>query len=86
MGKIPLPKGTRLKNGCLAYVVDTQTGGTSGAIFGDVGHAVGEGSIALARRLGLNPFRKGRMFPKLSGSNARKGIQIDSFALCSHRE
>lgn len=53
---IPLPAGIQLKDSCIAYVVDLKTGGTTGAIFGDVGHAVGEASIALGVRLGLSPF------------------------------
>jgi len=69
--KFPLPKGMKLKDGCVAFVVDTKTGGTSGAIFADVGNAVGEGSIALARRLGLDPFSK-KLFPKVIGFQDKK--------------
>jgi hypothetical protein len=69
--RFPLPSGTTLTDGCVAFVVDTKTGGTSGAIFADVGRAVGEGSIALARRLGLDPFSK-RFFPKVVGFEDKK--------------
>jgi hypothetical protein len=69
--KFPLPNGAKLKDGCVAFVVDTQTGGTSGAIFADIGRAVGEGSIALARRLGLFPFSK-KLFPKVIGFEDKK--------------
>jgi hypothetical protein len=69
--KFPLPQGMKLKDGCVVFVVDTKTGGTSGAIFADVGNAVGEGSIALARRLGLDPFNK-NLFPKVIGFEDKK--------------
>ena len=66
-GAFPLPTGcTTLENGCVVCVVDTKTGGYSGAIFADVGRAVGEGSIRLAQRLGLNPFSPSR-WPKVVG-------------------
>lgn len=65
-GVFPLPAETTLKLGCLVYVVDTKTGGTSGAIFADIGRAVGEGSIRLAQRLGLVPFSSSR-YPKVVG-------------------
>lgn len=55
-GSYPSQDGKVPKPGCVAFVVDTKTGGSTGAIFADVGHAVGEGSIALACRLGLDPF------------------------------
>lgn len=62
----PVPAGTTLHVGCVAQVVDLRVGGSSGAIFADAGHAVGEGSIALARRLGLDPFSH-RYPPKVVG-------------------
>jgi predicted chitinase len=62
----PLPEGGKLKPGCVTCVVDTKTGGYSGAIFADVGPRVGEASIRLAQRLGLNPF-DARRFPKVVG-------------------
>jgi hypothetical protein len=52
-----LQRGENSKNppGELAYVVDLRTGHTSPAIFADVGtnNTLGEGSIALAKALGL---------------------------------
>lgn len=54
------------RRGCLAFVVHTKTGGSTGAIFADSGRAVGEGSIALALSLGLNPFST-RNYPKVTG-------------------
>src|SRR5262249_22867325 len=66
-GALPLPTGcTSLENGCVVCVVDTTTGGYSGAIFADVGRAVGEGSIRLAQRLGLIPFSSSR-WPQVVG-------------------
>jgi hypothetical protein len=62
----PLPAVMALKAGCVVCVVDTHTGGYSGAIFADVGRAVGEGSIRLAQRLGLTPFSAHR-WPKVVG-------------------
>jgi hypothetical protein len=62
----PLPAVMALKGGCVVCVVDTHTGGYSGAIFADVGRAVGEGSIRLAQRLGLTPFSAHR-WPKVVG-------------------
>jgi hypothetical protein len=53
---LPVPAGSTLKDACVGYVVDSKTGGTTGAIFGDVGHAVGEASISTALRLGLWPI------------------------------
>lgn len=61
----PTTAGT-VQDGCVAYVVDVRTGGTSGAIFADVGHAVGEASIALALCLGLQPFSR-TYYPKVVG-------------------
>ena len=65
-GQFPLPAGSTLKNGCVVCVVDTKTGGFTGAIFADVGRAVGEASIRLAQRLGLTPFNPSR-WPKVVG-------------------
>ncbi|MEW6122104.1 MAG: M15 family metallopeptidase [Pseudomonadota bacterium] len=58
--------GVPARRGCLAYVVDTKTGGSTGALFADSGCAVGEGSIALALSLGLHPF-SARNPPKVVG-------------------
>lgn len=74
-GSFPLPQGMRLKTGCLVYVVDTKTGGTSGAIYGDIGRAVGEGSVALALRLGLQPFSV-RVPPKVTGFDGKRFFKI----------
>ena len=52
----PWPGGNVVRPGCLAFVVDTISGHSTGAIYADVGRAVGEGSVALALRLGLTPF------------------------------
>lgn len=71
----PLSQGMRLKTGCLVFVVDTRTGGTSGAIYGDVGRAVGEGSIALALRLGLRPFHP-NCSPKVTGFDGKRFFNI----------
>lgn len=54
----PMPSGIALHTGCVALVIDTASGISTGAIYADVGRAVGEGSIALALRLGLRPFKK----------------------------
>jgi hypothetical protein len=62
----PVPSGKTLKRGCLAFVVDKKTGRSSGAIFADVGRAVGEGSLALAMRLGHRPFYS-KIYPKVAG-------------------
>lgn len=67
----PAPPGTTLKSGCVVFVVDTTTGGSTGAIFADVGRAVGEGSIALALRLGLDPFIS-NLRPKLHGFDGKR--------------
>lgn len=71
----PAADGTAARKGCLAYVVDTHTGGASGAIFADSGHAVGEGSIALALSLGLFPFRKDNL-PKVRGFDGDRFLYI----------
>jgi hypothetical protein len=62
----PVPPGTRLADGCVGLVVDTRSGRSSGAIMADHGNNVGEGSIALVRRLKLPVFIQNR-FPKVSG-------------------
>lgn len=62
----PVPAGKTLRLGCLAFVVDKETGRYSGAIFADVGRAVGEGSLALAMRLGHRPFYRD-YYPKVAG-------------------
>ena len=78
-GAFPLPAGTTLKSGCVVCVVDTKTGGYSGAIFADVGRAVGEASIRLAQRLGLTPFSSSR-WPKVvgfsGGANDRRFLYL----------
>jgi len=71
-GTFPLPADSVLKSGCVVCVVDTKTGGYSGAIFADIGRAVGEGSIRLAQRLGLNPFVPSR-WPKVRGFDGQEG-------------
>ena len=68
---LPVPNGLRLKLGCLAFVVDTRTGHFTGAIYADVGRAVGEGSVALALRLGLKPFYD-NCAPKVSGFSGKR--------------
>jgi hypothetical protein len=70
---LPVPAGCVLKKGCIAFVVDTKTGIYSGAIYGDVGRAVGESSLALALMLNINPFSV-RHFPKVVGGVAEKRI------------
>lgn len=62
----PVPQGTRLSDGCIGFVVDTVNGGSSGAMMADHGRLVGEGSLALVRRLGLAVFSQNR-FPKIFG-------------------
>lgn len=71
----PWPGGATVRTGCLAFVVDTRTGTSSGAIYADVGRAVGEGSIALALRLGLRPFYP-KCPPKVSGFGGRRFIYL----------
>lgn len=63
----PVPHGTSLQRGCLAFVVDRTNGRSSGAIFADVGHAVGEASLALSMRLGHRPFYQPPRYPKVIG-------------------
>jgi Fungal chitosanase of glycosyl hydrolase group 75 len=62
----PVPAGMTLLPGCLTFVVDRTTGRSSGAIFADVGNAVGEASLALAMRLGHRPFYS-NLYPKVAG-------------------
>ena len=69
----PVPSGATLKKGCLAFVVDTATGNYSGAIYADVGRAVGEASLALALMLGINPFSRAH-WPKVTGGVSQKRI------------
>ncbi|BCH04945.1 hypothetical protein MesoLj131b_69440 (plasmid) [Mesorhizobium sp. 131-2-5] len=52
--------------GSIATVVDLNSRKRTGAILADTGHAVGEGSIALAVNLGLSPFSK-KHPPKVVG-------------------
>ena len=72
---LPMPAGTRFQPGALAFVVDLKTGRWSGAIFADSGFAVGEGSIALAIGLGLNPFSKTHP-PKVTGFDDKEFLYI----------
>ncbi len=69
------PTGKRLPLGVLGVVVDLRTGAWSGAMYADEGYAVGEGSIALAEALGLNPFSR-RHAPKLSGFDGKRFLYI----------
>ena len=68
---LPLAPGMTLKRGCLTYVVDTRTGHATGAMYADTGRAVGEGSVALALRLGLRPFHP-RVPPKVIGFSGKR--------------
>src|SRR5262249_2029934 len=70
---LPVPAGTTLRKGCLVFVADTKTGIYSGAIYADVGRAVGEASLALALMLGINPFSK-KHFPKVGGGTSERRI------------
>lgn len=70
---LPAPAGHALTKGCLVFVADTKTGIYSGAIYGDVGRAVGEASLALALMLDINPFSK-KYFPKVGGGTSDKRI------------
>ncbi len=72
---LPTPEGMALPLGSLAWVVDLQTGRATGAIFAETGKAVGEGSVALARRLGLNPIRPHNP-PKVKGFDERRFLHI----------
>jgi hypothetical protein len=72
-GSLPVPAGQVLTKGCLVFVADTKTGNYSGAIYADVGRAVGEASLALALMLGINPFSK-KQFPKVVGGVGQKRI------------
>jgi hypothetical protein len=69
----PVPAGSPLGKGALVFVADTKTGVYSGAIYADVGRAVGEASLALALMLGINPFSR-RYFPKVGGGTSDRRI------------
>jgi peptidoglycan hydrolase-like protein with peptidoglycan-binding domain len=56
----------KVSKGDCAFVLDLKTGNSAAAIFGDVGRAVGEGSIRLAIDLGLKPF-SAKYPPKVIG-------------------
>ena len=79
--EFPLPAGTKnaasLKDciGCLAYVVDLITGHSSGAVYADEGYHVGEGSLALALRLGRTPFYS-NCYPKVSGMDDKRFFTV----------
>jgi hypothetical protein len=66
LASFPVPSGTPLHLGCLAFVVDRVNGRSSGAIFADVGNAVGEVSLALSMRLAHRPFYS-KIYPKVIG-------------------
>jgi hypothetical protein len=70
---LPVPTGLVLKKGCIVFVVDTKTGIYSGAIYGDVGRAVGEASLALALMLNINPS-SAKYFPKVVGGTSDRRI------------
>jgi hypothetical protein len=70
---LPVPNGLVLKKSCIVFVADTKTGIYSGAIYADVGRAVGEASLALALMLNINPFSK-KYFPKVLGGTSDKRI------------
>ena len=72
---LPLPEGMALPLGSLAWIADLETGRGTGAIFADTGRAVGEGSVALARWLGLSPFHAANP-PKVIGFDERRFLQI----------
>jgi hypothetical protein len=72
---LPVPPGRAFKLGALGFVIDLKTGGWSGAIYADSGHAVGEGSIALAKGLGLDPFSK-RHPPKVVGFDGKQFLYM----------
>jgi hypothetical protein len=69
----PVPGGGPPAKGALVFVADTKSGVWSGAIYADLGRAVGEASIALALMLGINPFSR-RYFPKVGGGTSEKRI------------
>jgi hypothetical protein len=71
----PWPGGSVVRPGCLAFVVDTVSGHSTGAIYADVGRAVGEGSVALALRLGLRPFHPSRP-PKVTGFSGKRFLYL----------
>ena len=55
------------------FVTDIRTGIYSGAIYADVGRAVGEASLALALMISIDPFHN-RLWPKVTGGVAEKRI------------
>ncbi|MER9414030.1 hypothetical protein [Mesorhizobium sp. M0589] len=61
--------------GSIATVVDLASRKRTGAILADTGHAVGEGSIALAVKLGLSPFSK-KHPPKVVGFDAPRFLYL----------
>jgi len=67
----PTHDGLKIKKGCVCFVADTRSGYSTGAIFADVGRAVGEGSLALGLRMGLTPFYK-RSPPKVAGFEGKR--------------
>lgn len=72
----PLPDGALKSDvwdwlGCIAYVIDLESGHASGAVFADVGNHVGEGSIALAQRLCRRPFYP-KYPPKVCGIDSKR--------------
>jgi hypothetical protein len=71
--RFPVPAGTVLTKGCVALVVDTQSGIYSGAIYADVGRAVGEASLALSLMLNIDPFSR-RYWPKVTGGVSQRRI------------
>jgi hypothetical protein len=70
---LPVPAHLTLRKGCIVFVVDTKTGIYSGAIYGDVGRAVGEASLALALMLNINPFSR-KYFPKVIGGTSDRRV------------
>ena len=69
--QFPRHDGLKIKKGCVCFVADTRSGYSTGAIFADVGRAVGEGSVALGLRMGLKPFYKNSS-PKVSGFEGKR--------------
>jgi hypothetical protein len=62
-------KGTGVKLGDLAFVYWTKNGGSTYAIYGDIGPSskIGEGSVQLSVALGNNPYNsKGRVVNGIS--------------------
>jgi hypothetical protein len=66
-GNFPSAVGRpNVKLGDCAMVIDLSSGKMSGAIYADSGHAVGEGSLKLAKNLDLDPTAS-RLPPKVTG-------------------